>query len=83
MKTKIELGDVVRDRISGFKGVVVCLAEWLNGCERVTVQPQKLKSDGSPIGLQTFDVDQIEIIKHEDRSKFKNNTGGPYPNPTR
>ncbi len=83
MKTEIKLGYIVRDKISGFKGVAVCLAEWLNGCERVTIQPQKLKGDGSLNENYTFDVDQVEILKRNDRNEFRNNTGGPYPEPTR
>ena len=34
------LGDEVKDTITGFKGIVVARTEWLNGCARVTVQPQ-------------------------------------------
>jgi hypothetical protein len=79
---KMELGAVVRDTISGFQGVAVCRAEWLNGCKRVTIQPQKLK-EGSTIPCETFDEDQIEVIKESDRSKYQNNTGGPYPEPVR
>lgn len=83
MKTQIKLGYIVRDKITGFKGVAVCLAEWLNGCERVTIQPQKLKDDGALQPLETFDADQVEVLKNVDRAHFVNNTGGPYPSPTR
>ena len=34
--TRIELGQKVRDRITGCTGVVVCRSEWLHGCVRIT-----------------------------------------------
>lgn len=34
-----ELGDVVQDEITGFRGVVIALAEHITGCDRVGVRP--------------------------------------------
>jgi hypothetical protein len=74
-------GDIVRDTITGFTGVMVCDSTWLNGCRRITIQPQELK-DGRPIESCTFDVEQIEVI--EDRpAKDQPPHGGPKPEPTR
>lgn len=61
-KEEIHLGDVLKDTITGFKGVAIASTNWLNGCVRVTLQPQELK-DGKPIEAQTFDVEQLEIVK--------------------
>lgn len=58
---QILCGDVVRDRITGFRGVVVARTEWLNGCVRVTVQPQELR-EGKPVESQGFDVEQVEVV---------------------
>src|ERR1700728_2195934 len=44
----VKLGDVVRDRISGFAGVATSRTEYLNGCVRWQVSPQHLH-DGKPI----------------------------------
>lgn len=57
----ISCGDIVADRITGFRGVVVARTEWLNGCVRVTVQPQELR-EGKPIESQGFDVEQMEVV---------------------
>ena len=38
----IHLGDRVKDKLTGFSGVVVAITEWLNGCTRMAVQPEKL-----------------------------------------
>jgi hypothetical protein len=40
-------GDMVLDRISGFKGVATCRPEYLNGCVRWQISPQELH-DGKP-----------------------------------
>ncbi len=54
-------GMKVRDVLSGFEGTVVCRAEWLYGCVRITVQPPGLH-EGKPIDWQTFDEPQLEIL---------------------
>lgn len=60
----IELGDRVKDPISGCQGIVICLTTWLNGCRRVILQPEGLK-DGSPIKDEAFDDTLLEIIEKQ------------------
>lgn len=43
---KIELGVTVKDRITGFKGVVTGFVSYLTGCNQALVQP-KAGKDGS------------------------------------
>lgn len=57
----IELGDLVKDKISGYEGVAVCRAIWLFDCVRITVHSQKLGSDGEP-GSAVFDEPQLDKI---------------------
>ena len=55
---KIKLGDIVKDRISGFTGIVIARTEWLYGCTGIGVKPtksNKLKDDGTPADIQWFD----------------------------
>lgn len=59
--SKIALGDIVRDRITGFEGVAVCLTFWLYNCVRVGVQPTKLH-EGKTIAIETFDEDSLKIV---------------------
>jgi len=74
-KSTIKLGDKARDTISGFEGVVTCISDWLNGCRRVTIQPEKLH-DGKPIDNCCFDIEQLEkVVKAKPRKVTK--TGGP------
>lgn len=58
----MNLGDLVKDSITGFSGVVTCKSEWLNGCVRLTVQPEKMK-EGKPVDAITFDVEQLVLVK--------------------
>jgi hypothetical protein len=75
------LGDVARDTITGFKGVVITSCDWLHGCRRLTLQPQGLK-DKKPVEAQTFDAPQVQMVK---RAVFgtTSDTGGPRPEPQR
>ena len=62
MTFSVGLGDRVKDRITGFSGIVVARVEWLNNCNRYTVQPEVLK-DGKPVESQTFDEDDLRVVK--------------------
>lgn len=81
MSKKIKVGDVAKDTVTGFEGVVVCSTMWLNGCERITLQPQELR-DGKPIDGHTFDVEQCVLVKAR-QHEAKRETGGPRPEPQR
>lgn len=60
----IELGDRVKDPITGLTGIVVCVNTWLHGCVRIGVQPETLK-DGAPVSDVHFDQSQLTIVdKH-------------------
>lgn len=74
------LGDLVRDTITGFEGVVTCVSRWLHGCSRLTVQPRELK-DGKPIEAQSFDEPQLDLLERGIIGTTSN-TGGPRPEPS-
>jgi len=58
----IELGDRVKHKITGFKGVVVAVTQWLNGCVRLNVQPEKLKKEGGQADVETVDIGELELL---------------------
>lgn len=78
----LTLGCTARDRITSFQGVVIAITEWLNGCQRVTIQPQELK-DGSPLPTQTFDAEQITVVEPLPVATASRPHGGPSISPTR
>ena len=86
MKSQIEaleLGDRVRDVISGFTGIVTGLARYLYGCERAQVEAETAK-DGPK--LEWFDVMRLQkqpggmglLLKAQSAAP-----GGPSANPKR
>jgi hypothetical protein len=80
----IELGDTVKDRITGIEGVVMGHTRWLYGCDRITIQPQEVK-DGKPAEMTTFDLPQLELVrKRVVASDVRTpRPGGPRPEPVR
>jgi hypothetical protein len=85
----MKLGVQVRDRVTGYKGIAVCLIEWYSGKKRVTVQSQDLHK-GQPIDLHEIDLANLEITNpvhifgeaEEKRVEQAPVPGGPYPEPS-
>jgi len=59
---RIELGDRVKDKITGLEGIVTGRYEYLYGCLRMSVQPEKAK-DGKPVESFVLDEPQLELLK--------------------
>jgi hypothetical protein len=79
--SQIKPGDLARDTITGFEGIVIARTEWLNKCVRLTIQPQAMK-DGKPIDNHTFDEEQLELVAAAAHKETKAaQTGGPTPEP--
>jgi hypothetical protein len=79
---KLQLGDEVKDTISGLSGVVVAETQWLHGCRRLTVQPRTLH-EGKPIEGHTFDEGQLERVTKQAVPVGSRDKGGPRPEPSR
>lgn len=77
----INLGDKVKEKITGFEGIVTAKTEWINGCVRLSVQSPKLK-DGKPLEVQWFDEGDLEL-KSKKKAEKKRHTGGDRNVPTR
>lgn len=74
---KINLGDRVRDRISGFEGIVSAKSEYLNGCVRILVDPESLEDSGKLIKGAWFDDVQIELVEKSVLEIEGRPNGGP------
>jgi hypothetical protein len=76
----IRLGQIVRDKVSGFKGVAVSEHTYLNGCSRFTIQPL-VDKEGKLPDTQTFDEPQLEFVGESCLclSPKKTDNGGPMP----
>lgn len=85
----IGLGDEVRDRVTGFQGIVASLTEWFNRCQRAGVQPPIEEGKMTVPAAEAFDVEQLDIVVHQKvvqkgiddgASQKPTTTGGPMPN---
>ena len=74
---KFELGQKVKDTITGFEGVVIAQIKWLNGCVRYHVQSKKRTAEGKPID-DTIDEQQLVSTEKPPKVK-KSDKGGPMP----
>ena len=72
---KFNLGSEVRDKITGFVGIVVSRHQWINNCNTYSAMSQKLK-DGMPQESARFDEPQLELVK-KDVVESNTKTGGP------
>ena len=79
LEFKFNLGDKVKDEITGFEGIIIARVQWLNMCNTYTVKPQTLK-DGVPQDSYGFDEPQILIVE-EKVFKANQKTGGSKPVP--
>lgn len=58
---RVELGDRVRDKVSGFGGIVTSLTYWLNGCVRVGIEAEDL-DNGKVRDSYSIDEAQVSIL---------------------
>lgn len=80
---QIDLGDEVKDIVSGFTGIATARTRFLNGCTRISIDPP-VDKDGKPVDGRWFDQEQVEVIQ---RGKIKpkpampkaSTTGGERP----
>ena len=77
---KPQLGDKVKDSITGFTGVVVASTTWINGCTRLTVQPSGMTKEGKIFETETFDDTQLLVITPKKVKEGNHEKGGPRPN---
>lgn len=90
MSEPINLGDRVRDKITGYEGVVIGITDWIFGCRRPIVQGEKLDNEGKVIETQSFDEPQLEVVARAVLEPMRpqvapsgGRTGGPAPTPNR
>lgn len=74
-----KLGKLVKDRVSGFEGIATAETRFLQGCNRILVQP-KVKEDGILPDTKYFDEPDIVVIGDGIQHKEANTEkppGGP------
>jgi len=59
------LGMDAKDKITGFKGVVIAVSFHLTGCDQIGVLPRELDKDGKRQNAEWFDVQRLEVAEAE------------------
>ena len=72
----IELGDKVRDRVSGLEGIAVTKLEYMNGCIQYSVTA-KIKKGETEITTWNIDQEQIEVMSQKKVKVKRKPSGGP------
>jgi len=63
---EFELGEILKDRVSGFQGVVMARTEYFTGCVHYGLCSQSLK-DNRPIDWEWFDETRLDKVKGKKR----------------
>lgn len=62
MQNKVDIGDLAKDMVTGFTGVVIGCGEHFHNCDTLGLQPREL-INGEPAKVVWFDAPQIELIE--------------------
>lgn len=60
-KVEIKMGMEVRDKVTGFKGIVTSIAKYLSGCDRVLISPP-VDKEGKIMDSEHFDITEVEFV---------------------
>lgn len=74
-------GEHVKDKITGFKGVVIGLCSYITGCNQALVQPPTKKLGNEFVESRWIDEDRLEIIEGKFTSLEVTNNGPDKPAP--
>lgn len=83
---EFELGQSVRDVITGFRGYVSSRIQHITGCNQYDVKPRELDKDDKMKDGQWFDEGRLEITDDESvslPSRPEKRPGGPAPDAPR
>jgi hypothetical protein len=80
-KPKFEMCDVLRDEVSGFKGVVLGIYFYATGCVHYGLAPQKLKDDGTIHTWEAVDESRCVLVKKAKRPVKVEDRSGPDHSP--
>lgn len=77
---KFNNGDILRDKVTGFTGVVMVCAAYATGCHHYGLLPQELR-EGRPAEWEWIDVSRLEQVKPVavNFNQDGNKTSGPSP----
>lgn len=78
---KFGLGEILRDKVTGFQGAVMVRAQYFTGCIHYGLCPQELK-DGKVLDWEWIDTSRLERVPKAKRITPESSVGptsGPEP----
>lgn len=80
--TDCNLGDKVREDITGFVGVVTGVVHYISGCDQALLQPP-IKEDGSYQSAHWIDIDRLRLVEAKTATKRRKRVGAEMSAPIR
>lgn len=80
---KYELGQELKDIVTGFSGIVMCRSEYFTGCKHYGLASKALSKEGKVNEWEYFDESRLVLVSKKkvfDREGLKP-TSGPGHNP--
>lgn len=75
MDYKFELGAEVKERITGYTGMIIARTQWLYNCNTYGVKSHELH-EGKPLDAVFFDEPSLDLLR-QSMATPKQDTGGP------
>jgi len=79
-RPNIALGDKAECQVTGFKGIVTAISDYIDGCRQVCLTP-KVGKDGQVMESHWFDIERLKVKKQSAINLNSQPTGGPQPSP--
>ena len=58
---RINIGDRVKDDVTGLQGIVTGIVDYISGCQQLLVQPP-VDNDGKFVSSHWIDEDRLEVV---------------------
>jgi hypothetical protein len=81
MEMKFELGQEVKEIVTGFKGIVMGRTEYITGCKQYGILPRKMTDKGNVPDWTWLDEDRL--VWTGKTMDIKNSVGGPQQHPNK
>lgn len=76
---KYEIGDVLKDKVTGFRGMVLGRTEYATGCKHYGLCPQKLTKEGKAPEWEWYDEMRLTKVGKNTWKKPEVTTSGIFP----
>jgi hypothetical protein len=84
IRVGIQLGDRIRDNLTGLTGIAAGRCDYLTGCTQFGLAPEKLTKEGMPREWLWLDESRLSIVALSAMSgPGALPSGGPQPKPVR